>query len=246
MSRVILMGHGFERFTKMILLFLLASFCLNCEATDVEDVTNEMVAYYPFNGNANDESGNGNHGSVFGATLTSDRFGNPISAYEFDGINDYIVTPLDINISVMPELTMSVWLYPRRTGPEDDGVVDHGRRHVLSSDDGDLDRSLVVKLGYWEIQMGGDRWISGFPVDLNTWQHIVVIFGTSEVKFYIDGVQLQILFFSGFSSTMCPLTFGDNASRKWYQPYDGIVDDVRIYNYTLSSSEIQELYNEAD
>jgi len=49
-----------------------------------------LVACYPFNGNANDESGNGNNGTVNGATLTTDRFGNPNSAYSFNGVSDYI------------------------------------------------------------------------------------------------------------------------------------------------------------
>ncbi len=49
-----------------------------------------LVAYYPFNGNANDESGNGDNGTVFGATLTTDRFGNTNSAYAFDGTDDFI------------------------------------------------------------------------------------------------------------------------------------------------------------
>ncbi|MGB5846927.1 MAG: hypothetical protein WBH40_00475, partial [Ignavibacteriaceae bacterium] len=50
----------------------------------------ELVAFYPFTGNGNDESGFNNHGTVFGAILVSDRFDNPNSAYQFDGINDYI------------------------------------------------------------------------------------------------------------------------------------------------------------
>ena len=54
-------------------------------------LNNGLVAYYPFNGNANDESGNGNDGTVNGATLTTDRFGNTDQAYSFDG-NDYIST----------------------------------------------------------------------------------------------------------------------------------------------------------
>ncbi len=53
-----------------------------------------LVAYYPFNGNAKDESGNGNNGSVFGATLTMDRFGNDRSAYEFNGTDNYISYPI--------------------------------------------------------------------------------------------------------------------------------------------------------
>ena len=57
---------------------------------------NGLVAYYPFNGNANDESGNGNDGIVHGAALISDRFDNPNSAFNFDGINDYIELPLSL------------------------------------------------------------------------------------------------------------------------------------------------------
>ncbi len=51
-------------------------------------VSNGLVAYYPFNGNANDESINTNHAVVYGATLTDDLFGNPNSAYYFDGVDD--------------------------------------------------------------------------------------------------------------------------------------------------------------
>jgi hypothetical protein len=52
--------------------------------------TNGLIAWYPFNGNANDESGNGNNGTVNGATLTSDRFGNVEKAYSFDGSGNNI------------------------------------------------------------------------------------------------------------------------------------------------------------
>ena len=52
--------------------------------------TDGLVGYWSFSGNADDESGNNHHGTVNGATLTQDRFGNPNSAYSFDGVNDYI------------------------------------------------------------------------------------------------------------------------------------------------------------
>lgn len=70
--------------------------------------TNGLVAYYSFNGNANDESGNGNHGIVHGATSTSDKFSNPNSAYWFDGIDDYIQLP--ISIIDGQEGTISCWI----------------------------------------------------------------------------------------------------------------------------------------
>ncbi len=57
-----------------------------------------LVAYYPFNGNANDESGNGNNGIVHGATLTADRSGNANSAYSFNGIDNYIDTNIPTGV----------------------------------------------------------------------------------------------------------------------------------------------------
>jgi len=63
-------------------------FCL--VATARGDLTNGLLAYYPFNGNANDEAGNGFHGTVVGATLTKDRLGNANSAYNFNGTNAFI------------------------------------------------------------------------------------------------------------------------------------------------------------
>jgi hypothetical protein len=65
-----------------------ASYPVRSEFHAQNSVSNGLVAHYPFNGNANDESGNGNHGTVHGAKLTQDRFGNPNSAYYFDGIDD--------------------------------------------------------------------------------------------------------------------------------------------------------------
>jgi hypothetical protein len=215
-------------------------------ARSAEDITSGLVAYYPFNGNADDESGNGNHGDVYRATLTTDRFGNPNSAYDFNGENAYIMTPLVISLSTMPELSMSVWVYPRRTGPEDEGVASHGRRQILSCDDGDFDRSLMVRYGYWEIFMGGRNWkLTEVPVDIKTWQHVAVVFGTSEVKFYKNGKTYYSGLFSATGSTRYPLTIGDIPSPH-HSFFDGIIDDVRIYNRALSSAEVQELYNEAD
>jgi hypothetical protein len=72
--------------------------------------TNGLVGWWPFNGNANDESGNGNNGTVSGATLTSDRFGNSNKAYSFNGLNDFIQsdTISYLNLSIN---SISTWIY---------------------------------------------------------------------------------------------------------------------------------------
>ena len=71
--------------------------------------TSGLVGYWPFIGNANDESGNGNNGTVTGATLTADRFGNSNSAYSFDG-QSYIRVPHNQNYNFgIGNYTLSVW-----------------------------------------------------------------------------------------------------------------------------------------
>ena len=72
-----------------------------------------LVAYYPFQGNADDMSGNGHTGTVFGAVLTADRFGNPNSAYSFDGSNDYILVPNAADLNITGSLTLAAWISSR-------------------------------------------------------------------------------------------------------------------------------------
>ena len=69
-----------------------------------------VVAWYPFNGNANDESGNVYHGSVNGATLTTDRFGNENSAYLFNGLNDNIIIDSSFFNIGWDEYSVSCWV----------------------------------------------------------------------------------------------------------------------------------------
>jgi hypothetical protein len=71
--------------TPFLLLLMILGLFLTAQVP-----TNGLVAWYPFTGNADDHSGNGFHGTVMGASLTEDRFGNAESAYDFDGLNDYI------------------------------------------------------------------------------------------------------------------------------------------------------------
>ena len=74
--------------------------------------TTGLVAYYGFNGNANDLSGNGNNGTVTGATLTTDRFGNNSSAYSFNGANNQIAiaNSTSLNIQNFNGISMAVWV----------------------------------------------------------------------------------------------------------------------------------------
>ena len=95
--------------TKLLaaLLFLGISVLIPLSAS--ANLDTGLVAHYPFNGSADDASGYGNTATVYGATLTADRFGNPNSAYLFNGISAYIQTPVNSNYK---PISFSVWFRP--------------------------------------------------------------------------------------------------------------------------------------
>ena len=70
--------------------------------------TDGLVGWWPFNGNANDESGNGNNGVTYGPTLAIDRFGSVDHAYDFNGVADYIEVMDDASLDLVSELSISV------------------------------------------------------------------------------------------------------------------------------------------
>ncbi len=77
--------------------------------------TNGLVGYWPFNGNANDESGNSHNGTVTGAVLTSDRYGENNGAYYFDGTSDYIYITNSSLVSGS-YVSISMWVFTDGTG----------------------------------------------------------------------------------------------------------------------------------
>src|SRR5438105_2717537 len=86
------------------------AFTLVARAYAQDPFTNGLVAYYPFNGNASDASGNGNDGTVSGASLASDRFGNPNAAYHFAGDGGHISLASSASLNITSSLTLTLWI----------------------------------------------------------------------------------------------------------------------------------------
>src|SRR5450755_2833851 len=91
---------------KLLLPLLLFLF----NASFSQDITTGLVGYWPFDGNANDVSGNGNNGIVTNAVLTSDRFGNANRAYYFNGSNAYIRVPNAPNLNTGAQLSIAAYI----------------------------------------------------------------------------------------------------------------------------------------
>ena len=216
--------------------------------------TNGLVGYWPFNGNANDESGNGNNGFVNGPTLTTDKFGNPNSSYSFDGINDYIMVDDKDNLSLTSNnFTFSFWIYVNIGTNVNMGAI--AKRKFDGMDASSWEYTFGVdanpnEFRCWFGNLQGNCGPYVSPVDVTftkgQWIHYVITANGTTIKFYKNGQLLS----EGSRSQTCdfgngsgPLLFGLGGG--WNQMYylNGKMDEIRIYNRVLSQSEILAIYN---
>ncbi len=221
-------------------LALLATIIVVPNVEAQTDLSDGLVACYPFNGNANDESGNGLNGTVTGATLTTDRFGNANSAYAFDGIDDQIRVLNDPALNGMTEMTLVAWTK----------IIGWGGPFISKDRLGDYqynlsggDRAGVTAWFYAGAEhLGAD---SSRYINDGNWHLIVGILKNNEkAEIYIDGVLDRTAYPSSWPWNLSgsgDLCMGRRCDLKY--PLNGLIDDVRIYNRALNQDEINQLFN---
>ena len=214
------------------------------------DLNDGLVAYYPFNGNANDESGNGNDGTVNGATLTLDRNGVAGSAFDFDG--DDFIKALDSETLRSGSITLSSWVYSENNNR--DVVVISKITDVSPADLGDPNQpashSYRIRLNgevpFWEINTN-DPWsqLSGSEISRGQWDLLTVTWDGQAQKIYRNG-QLDSVNENAADGNIRHLPGADLMIGRGWHPssdfFDGQIDDVRIYNRALSEEEVRSLY----
>lgn len=234
-----------------------------------------LVAFYPFNGNANEELGSGINGVNQGANLTTDRFGHQDSAYLF--ISDY-PSYIDLGDSfddlfagAGAIFSFSFWI-----APNDDmlnkciigkygnmNCNENGREFFISiSPDG-----KILFQNYRFLNTSNTRQGVKGTTDIVQnmgWKHIVVTYdgtipssnGLERIKIYIDGVQ-EVTNYSTFEGDVdsmedgpshlgIGLHLGSTGQQCGDFAFDGKVDDIKIFNTLLTLPEVQELFNEPD
>ncbi|MBN2455417.1 MAG: PEP-CTERM sorting domain-containing protein [Sedimentisphaerales bacterium] len=228
-----------KRITTTICIMLMVVLVSNAKA----NLTDGLVACYPFNGNADDESGNTNHGTVYGATLTTDRFGNPNRAYSFDGENDYVAIP---DSSVFDfgtgDFSISIWF---KTGYS-------GEQYIVDFKQDDNFPHIEIYNGGiggfgTHIEPGNDRITLGSTINDNKWHHVTITLdnGASDgYKLYLDGTKKGERTASVTLSDWDTLTIGvrSHSSGTLVSPFNGLIDDARFYNRNLDATEVTELY----
>ena len=207
-------------------------------ALSIGQLRDGLLASYPFNGNAIDASGNGKNGTVYGATLTADRFGNANSAYSFNGTNNYIATTLD-NLAGS-ELTIAYWF--KGNNPQSAVRQQDGGNYVVAgwsiptlhllSNDGATDNGLALDA------------TSGSTVKDGNWHHVVMTWKqntTNGFKSYLDGALVAQRNSANvpIPEINTPVLISSYLGTGEFT--NGALDDVYIYNRVLSPSDITTL-----
>lgn len=218
------------------------------DPTVYDEIPQSLVLNMKFNDDpANgvlDSSPYSNDGNTSGTSIPTLVSGNSGNAYEFDGIDDYVDCGTDSTLNLTGSLTISAWIFPKTFGGG-------GYGRILDKGDGTKGYSFYVKQstsGISFITYGGVISNSNSGViALNKWQHAVVVYDeiTKAVTFYIDGLPVG-------SSANAVNPLDSSASHlaigiRGYDPnraFNGIIDEVRVYNEALTDNEIMDIFND--
>ena len=242
---------------------LSATAYITVNITDVFEHPEGQIAYYPFDGNADDVSGNGHNGIIHGAELSSDRFGTAQSAYYFDGDLDYIDLGNSHELKrYKSDYTVAGWIKLDAFPPTYNFTIMSNRSHTTPLVSGSLigvgglQSSLSKRIQFvqnavvTDDEFTYDFMSSNTQLELDTWYFFCVTYEyhgdlLNKIRIYINGnLESQKLMgeiidpedestFLGCEPKLAPVEYS----------FNGTMDDIEMYNRALSEVEIMSLYN---
>jgi hypothetical protein len=247
-----------------------AGFLVSCKkshqtpAPAIDSLKVGLVAYYPFDNTGADSSGNNNNGTVYDITSATDRFGNVMGAYYFNGTSSYISVPDNQSLRLNnTNFTLNAWI---KTGAYSSSYAENIlAKRIAGANNGWIFGILgeaVSPTGVIDFGPGGGA-INAFgitAVSLNQWHMLTVIYMLSklQIDMYIDGAQIGTVtgtynngvFGSSSSGVISPnasesalMYIGrDDPSQPDNYFFNGSMDDIRIYSRAISKNQIQQLF----
>ena len=246
-------------FGTLLMLFL----CVSCEK-DKPAEKGKLVAYYPFDGNADDASGNGHNGIVHGAVLTADRHDESQKAYYFDGDLSYIDLGNSLELKrYMSDYSLSGWIRINSYPPTYNSIIMSNRNPDTDVKSGSfigvggIQSSLSKRLEYvqnaivTEDEFTFDYMSSNTQLELETWYFFCITYEyngnlSNRIRIYINGnLESQKLMgevldpenintLLGMEPELAPVEYS----------FHGSMDEIKIFDYSLSEEEVMSLYQE--
>jgi len=199
----------------------------------VDPGTANLVASYSFEDNANDGSGNGLNGTVWGNPFFVDGFVG--KALSFDGVNDYVEVGNNAAFDITEQITISAWVNPADAGDGQHnpyvGKGDHA--YALKHASNNSMEFFIYDGGWFVAQVSVDETFNG------EWHHVLGSYDGSEVKTYVDGILGATTAHQGTIDVQTHnLAIAINSEER-DRLYNGMIDEVKIYNKALSAGEIR-------
>lgn len=184
----------------------------------------------------NDGSGNANTGSIAGATRVLGKYGNGL---RFNGFNSIVTVPSSPSLNPTSGITLMAWLNPDVQDSWKIAAMKEGATETwtLLANDGSSHPRAGVRAGGNLVGLSGPA-----ALPINTWTHFALTYDGATFAVYVNGVLANSVPITGaLSSSTNPFVIG--GSSVWGEYFQGIIDEVRIYNRGLTQSEIQSAMN---
>ena len=242
---------------KLYILILICFSFFADNSLSAQIPTDGLVAFYPFDGNASDKSGNGLDGYVNGAVPGKDRCDIDRRAYFFDGDQDYITIGDITNLDGLTSMSISVWIYS-------DGIKDSNSGTIISKHyaEGNSERVFIfdlypdntVRLCIYGADGNADweKQRTIYPIPKSQWNHVVVNWSGQKHKFqfYVNGKEVASRYESNankpdriYNKNSVLMVGGTQYGKnKTDYMFNGRIDELRIYSRELTYEEVLSLY----
>lgn len=210
-----------------------------------------LIRNYPFNGNADDATSNAANGTVDGAMLTVDRFGDSTGAYYFDGVDDKITfsaTGCD-----NPAFSFSIWANIHWDSSLNNGIGAYGMMYIGNASQNDHGITTGAggvqwTVGTYHTDATLSNILSGIQPTAGVWHHLVFTRDADSIKLYLNGNQIGSVSPNGKAAGWNGSLEGvigarPGPSSTYMFNFRGSLDDVRVYDRVLTSSEVSDLFN---
>ncbi|MEW6509876.1 MAG: LamG-like jellyroll fold domain-containing protein [Bacteroidota bacterium] len=204
-----------------------------------QSITGTLVAHYPFDGNANDVTGHGYDGVTHGAVLAPDRAGAPGKAYAFDGLTSYIGVANSPGLNMQKAITINFWMKVGAFYSREQYPVSHGNwenRWKVSISNGRLRWTVKTGSGVKDLD-------SESSLVLDSTYMVTVTYNGADLELWLNGALDAFTSFGGtILQTTYDLTIGQVLPNNQGYNFNGVLDDLRLYDYALSVPEIAGLF----
>ena len=201
-----------------------------------------LIAHYPFTGNADDVSGNALHGQSNGALLVPDQNGIPQSAYYFNGGAQHILVANSPLLNFQDAITVSSWFKANALPEKETFLLSHGswqnRWKVSVTPEKYLRWTVNTLSGVADLD-------AAVPLETEIFYHVAVSYDGALLALYLNGELSSYKTLSGkIRTTALPFLMGQMIPGDANYNFKGVMDAVKIFNYALTPGAVNGLYQQ--